>query len=197
MNSRQIILLILVGILTACNQLIQPVISSNKSLGLVEVTFAGNQTRGLNLKASRASRSLSTQVGVLLGALQSRGNFDHNGFRYLWASFSVNNTSTSSLRNVTFMAVATPSTLNGTAVSRLTKFDGNAATGLTHVGLKFIIQPRHARETNHPTQHDYVYSSNSYSSSETTLVSTNSTPTASTHPNSQPHDPSSHDEHPR
>ncbi len=133
MNIGQVILLVLVGIFTACNQNAQPVISSNSSLGLVEVTFAGNQTKALN---SRASRALSTQSGVLLGALQSRGNFDHNGFRYLWASFSVNNTSTSSLRNVTFVAVATPSTLNGTAVSRLTKFDGSAANPLLALSLK-------------------------------------------------------------
>ncbi|MFW6202578.1 MAG: FG-GAP-like repeat-containing protein, partial [Gemmatimonadota bacterium] len=98
----------------------------------------------------------------------STGSFTHGergggGERYVSATFRVRNASVDSvaytqpLENATFLAVATSSTLEGTAVSRLVRFDGNdAASSLALDVLPTGAVHRIAGDAIHPSEPDVL-----------------------------------------
>jgi hypothetical protein len=121
-------------------------------LGLIEVTISGIGTPGMSASAAVPARSgpaaggasfnLSPVPGDADGSIQlnllSTGSFTEGargsgGVRYMYASFRVRNASHDGAaydtprQNLTFLAVATPRTLGGSAIAGLRRFDGTPA----------------------------------------------------------------------
>jgi hypothetical protein len=120
--------------------------------GIMEITISGIGTDQMDAEAAFLAPATSFAPTASLGGggrtvgpddglqLQSvstgsftQGTRADGGVRYIYATFRVRNarvdgTAYSTPRlNPTFMAVATATTLHGTAVSRLSRFDGSAA----------------------------------------------------------------------
>lgn len=126
---------------------------SDRVLGLVEVTISGIGTEDMHASASVVSvsapgttaRELALDLtpipggdGTIQLAPLSAGSFTegergNGGERYLYATFDVRNAASDGtaystpLQNLTLLAVSTPSTIAGTAISKMNKFDGSAA----------------------------------------------------------------------
>ncbi|HEY0038443.1 MAG TPA: hypothetical protein VGB66_17215 [Longimicrobium sp.] len=116
-----------------------------RPLGLVEVTVTGLGTAQATATATGLSSVLTTPQNTAAtanGSIQmeqvTTGSFTEgtrgaDGQRYLYATFRVRNAQQDSAaydtprRNLTFLAVSTGSTIPGTPVSRLRRFDGSAA----------------------------------------------------------------------
>ena len=129
-----------------------PPVSSERVLGLVEVTIAGIGTEDMHASASAVgtsapgttARRLTLDLtpvpggdGTIQLAPSSTGSFTEGergsgGERYLYATFNVRNATSDGtaystpLDNLTFLAISTPSTIQGTAISQMNKFDGSA-----------------------------------------------------------------------
>lgn len=123
----------------------------NRTLGLIEIAVTGIGTPQMRASASPSGPangdarlgltpvSEAGRSGIQLRLLSS-GTFTFGrrevagSFRYIFVTFQVRNASsggvayTTPRTNLTFIAVATPSTISGTAVKEILKFDGNAAT---------------------------------------------------------------------
>jgi fibronectin type 3 domain-containing protein len=100
-------------------------------LGEIEVQFQVNaSTQALSVQAS--SPSLSTQnTSVTLEPL-TQGLVDKDGFRYLYGTFRVTNSTTEMLNNLSFYALSgtgASATLAGTPIRNLRNADGQALTG--------------------------------------------------------------------
>jgi hypothetical protein len=122
----------------------------NRTLGLMEIAVTGIGTPGMRADASLpepargGSRFALSPVseagrsGVQLRALSS-GTFTYGqrgaagSYRYVFVTFEVRNASTDGVayttarQNLTFVAVSTASTISGTAVREILKFDGSPA----------------------------------------------------------------------
>ena len=120
-------------------------------LGLMEIALTGIGTADMRASASLpepaaggARKSLtpvaeSGRSGIQLRALSS-GTFTFGprgvpgSFRYVFVTFQVRNASsggvayTTPRQNLTFIAVSTSATINGTAVKEILKFDGSPAS---------------------------------------------------------------------
>lgn len=120
-------------------------------LGLMEIAITGIGTSDMRASASPpepgvgGARAALTPVaeagrsGIQLRALSS-GTFtfgrrgDPGSSRYIFVTFQVRNASTNGTayttprQNLTFVAVATPATIGGTAVKEILKFDGSPAS---------------------------------------------------------------------
>jgi uncharacterized delta-60 repeat protein len=139
--------------LAACGSISSQPNPDLKPLGLLEVTFSN---LGANLAVSARnvqSRAINDVADGIQIKLLSRGSFDVgtrgvDGVRYLSATFAVRNANASgtaypiSRSNLSFLAVATLTTLAQTAVARLRKFDGTAA----NPNLAQDISPTHGME---------------------------------------------------
>lgn len=124
--------------------------SANNTLGLLEIVITGIGTPGMRAEASRyvpvgdgprltlTPASEAGRSGAQLRALSSatftsgaRGT--PGSFRYTFATFQVRNASTDGVayttprQNLTFVAVSTPSTIAGTPLKEILRFDGSAA----------------------------------------------------------------------
>ncbi|GGR33247.1 beta strand repeat-containing protein [Deinococcus ruber] len=138
-------------------------------LGLLRVTFTHIGADD----ASATSTTLSPLTGQALNdtaaGLQllpvSSGSFvvgtrGAGGMRYLYATFKVRNASaagtayTTARTNPTLVAVSTPSSVNGTALSSLLKYDGSAV----NPGLAPQILPTHAMTFDRATDTPQVLS---------------------------------------
>lgn len=121
-----------------------------RTLGLMEISLTGIGTPQMRASASApepsagGARLALTPVaeggrsGIQLRALSS-GTFTFGArgvagsVRYIFVTFEVRNASTGGVAyttprtNLTFIAVATPSTISGTPVKEILKFDGSAA----------------------------------------------------------------------
>lgn len=119
-------------------------------LGLVEITLSGIGTAAMSASAEpvEASRggplaSLAPVTEAGRGGIQMRslssGNFrigtrgQPDGFLYIFVTFEVRNASSDGVayatprENLTFIAVSTPSTIPGTPVREILRFDGSRA----------------------------------------------------------------------
>ena len=126
-------------------------------LGLMEISFNRVGSEGMTSSARNVTSGLSLQgldeqgSGVDIKLLSKSAVDDvANGVRYLYATYEVRNaqycntpgscTAYSDARdNLTFLAVSTSSTVNGSALARLEKFDGNPAA--TSIALD--VMPTH------------------------------------------------------
>ncbi len=155
---RKLLLPILVLAFSACNQsqLIRPIMPSTPH-GLVEINFSeiGNSqpnSSAKNIPSRNQTRTLSDNTGGIDMKLVSTNAFTFNpgvnrqdGFRYLSATYKIRNAdSTGTLyatprNNLSFVAVSTPSTLGGSAVSSLLRFDGTPADS----SIAPLIRPTH------------------------------------------------------
>lgn len=121
-----------------------------RSLGLLEISVTGIGTRSMQASAApyeptgKDARLSLTPVaeagrsGIQLRALSS-GTFTRGvrgapgSYSYIFVTFQVRNASTDGTAyttprtNLTFVAVATPSTISGTPVKEILRFDGTAA----------------------------------------------------------------------
>jgi hypothetical protein len=122
------------------------------TLGLVEISITGIGTPQISASAVAPVPTMSAGVrqsltpvaeagrsGIQLRAISS-GTFTHGArgapgsFRYIFVTFEVRNASsngtayTTPRQNLTFVAVATPTTIGGTAVREILKFDGSPAS---------------------------------------------------------------------
>lgn len=130
-----------------------PTVSGGDVLGLVQVTISGIGSSDMHASASAVGTSTlgapasgvsldltpvpgadgSIQLASLSSGSFTEGERGNGGERYLYATFKVRNatsggTAYSTPRtNLTFLAVSTPSTIDGTAISQMNKFDGSAA----------------------------------------------------------------------
>ncbi|WP_189091436.1 FG-GAP-like repeat-containing protein [Deinococcus ruber] len=93
------------------------------------MTLSGNGTQALTATVHPVGftpQGLTSQSQVALTPL-TRGEFDFAGQRYLQATFTVENRSTTDLTHLTFLAVSTPQTLSGTPIASFRRFDGSPA----------------------------------------------------------------------
>ncbi len=143
----------LVVSLAACGSISSQPNPDLKPLGLLEVTFSNVGTNLVATARNLQTRAINDVADGIQIKLISRGSFDVgtrgvDGVRYLSATFAVRNASASGTpytvarSNLSFMAVATPTTLAQTAVIRLRKFDGTAA----NPNLAQDIIPTHGME---------------------------------------------------
>ena len=143
---RKLFLLAMIFTLAACNQnqIITPAVPSNPR-GLIEINFseisdAHPGSSAKNISSSLQNRSLSDVAGGIDMKLVSTDAFTFNagvnrqdGFRYLSATFKIRNADSKGTlygtprKNLSFVVVSTPSTIGGSAISRLLKFDGTPA----------------------------------------------------------------------
>jgi hypothetical protein len=147
-------------LLVACGSVGVRPAPSDKSLGMVEVTFSGvgaEFTASARVWTPELRTQASSDVpGGLQLSLLSRNTFDvgrrgADGTRFLSATFRVRNADANGVgyavdhENLTFVAVNTPNTLQGSAVRGLERFDGSSADP----NLVSSIAPTHAMTFDH------------------------------------------------
>jgi hypothetical protein len=132
-----------------------------RSLGTVDLTFTGLGQAGETLRVttpSLGSSALSDQGSIQLQPL-SNGTFTTgrrgvDGVRYLYATFLVRNATQAGTaygtprRNLTLVAISTPTTVADTPYSRLQKFDGTDAAA----GIASTITPTAALQFDRQTE---------------------------------------------
>lgn len=141
-----------------------------RTLGLIEISLTGigtpemrasavpPATAGGGARLALTPVSESGRSGIQLRALSS-GTFTYGSrgapgsYRYIFVTFEVRNASsggvayTTPRQNLTFVAVATPATISGTAVKEILKFDGSPATtadaqNWTPTGAAYLTIPQ-------------------------------------------------------
>ena len=155
---QKLFLLAMIFTLAACNQnqIITPAAPSNPR-GLIEINFseisdAHPGSSAKNISSSLQNRSLSDVAGGIDMKLVSTTAFTFNagvnredGFRYLSATYKIRNADsagtpyTTPRNNLSFIAVSTPNTVGGSAISRLLRFDGTPADS----SIAPLIRPTH------------------------------------------------------
>ncbi|GGK85769.1 hypothetical protein [Deinococcus radiotolerans] len=152
------LLLLTAAVATACQTTTTPP-ATPTPLGLMELTISGLGSQDVHAELRPVRAGLNAQaVTALPGGVQVRalstsafdvGTRGAGGQRYLSATFEVRNASYETAaaypdarQNLTFFAVSAASTLQGTAITRLTRFDGTAADP----GVAPNILPTHGME---------------------------------------------------
>ncbi len=146
MQKQILILLGLIGVLTACLSQPEPAILEPQ---IVEISF--NQITNSSLKASAKtiSRGMQTQSFSTVPAVDytlaptSEGTFTYNGFRYLAATFRVAlDVNANNYPNLSFVALNQLFNIDGTAIKSIKKYDGSSAAST----LARQILPVHTME---------------------------------------------------
>ncbi|WP_407541950.1 hypothetical protein Q0M94_20985 (plasmid) [Deinococcus radiomollis] len=113
-----------------------PPAAPTAGLGMIEIEFSGTSAQSLQVRAVRSlgTQALTDNSCITLGAVASKATVDLVGRRYMQATFPVTNGCTTSLQNLTFVAVrrlGTNATLGSSAITSMKTFGNtDAAVGL-------------------------------------------------------------------